>query len=211
MQEIKLVVFDLNKTLIHENTWHDLNLAMGVTQEEDERFMLWYETGKITYEEGQKMLERIYKSHGRAKKETMVKLISQYQYLEGAQDIVAYLKDKGYHVALITGSFDVLAKKVSEELGIEHFSAHNRLEFDEKGNFSRIICDGYDYEFKAKELQRLCDELGIDVTQVVFVGDGDNDTYGFEMTGHGVTFKGSRVEDRAWRVIETLEDLKTFL
>ena len=35
----ELIVFDLNKTLIKENSWRDLNLAMGVTPAEDAELM----------------------------------------------------------------------------------------------------------------------------------------------------------------------------
>lgn len=31
-----IVAFDLNKTLIKENSWYDLNLAMGISAQEDE-------------------------------------------------------------------------------------------------------------------------------------------------------------------------------
>ncbi len=31
--DIRLICFDLNKTLIEENTWLELNLAMGMTNE----------------------------------------------------------------------------------------------------------------------------------------------------------------------------------
>ncbi|MGI0133864.1 MAG: hypothetical protein ACREBW_02755 [Candidatus Micrarchaeaceae archaeon] len=31
-----VVAFDLNKTLIKESSWYDLNLAMGITPQEDE-------------------------------------------------------------------------------------------------------------------------------------------------------------------------------
>ncbi len=36
---IALVCFDLNKTLIKEDSWLNLSLAMGVTQEEDDLLM----------------------------------------------------------------------------------------------------------------------------------------------------------------------------
>jgi phosphoserine phosphatase len=36
MIQPKLIIFDLNKTLIHENSWLNLNVAMGVTRSEDD-------------------------------------------------------------------------------------------------------------------------------------------------------------------------------
>jgi phosphoserine phosphatase len=211
MEDLKLVIFDLNKTLVQENTWYELNLAMGVTTEEDEQFLKWFETGKITYGEGQKFLEDIYRERGQATKENMMAAITNYRYVEGAQEIIQYLKDHDYEIALLTGSIDLLAEKVANELGISMYAAHNQFIFDTNHYFKRIVCHGNDYDFKVDMLWKFCNKLDIDVTQAVCVGDGDNDTGLFEESKHGVTFKGSRVEDRAWKVIEKLEDLKTFL
>lgn len=47
MNNVKLIVFDLNKTLIKENSWFDLNLALGMTPEEDRYLMELYQSGKI--------------------------------------------------------------------------------------------------------------------------------------------------------------------
>ena len=54
------VCFDLNKTLIHENSWLNLNLALGVTQEEDDELMQQYESGATSYEAANKRLLAIY-------------------------------------------------------------------------------------------------------------------------------------------------------
>ncbi|MCA9389941.1 HAD family phosphatase [candidate division WWE3 bacterium] len=211
MEDIKLVVFDLNKTLVKENTWYELNLAMGVTPEEDEKFLKWYESGKITYDEGQKFLEEIYHERGEATRENMVAAVTNYQYVKGAKEIIAYLKDKGYEIALITGAIDILAEKVSKELGIELYAAHNQFVFNPDHTFKKIISHDSDYEFKVHMLWKFCNKLDIDVTQTVCVGDGDNDTGLFEVSQHGVTFRGSRVEDRAWKVIDELMDISDFL
>jgi hypothetical protein len=39
---LKLICFDLNKTLIKENTWYNLNLALGMTPEEDQAMLTQY-------------------------------------------------------------------------------------------------------------------------------------------------------------------------
>ena len=60
----ELIVFDLNKTLIKENSWRDLNLAMGVTPAEDAELMELARRGKITDAEGQAELLKIYQQRG---------------------------------------------------------------------------------------------------------------------------------------------------
>lgn len=205
----KLIIFDLNKTLIAENTWHDLNMAMGVTPEEDRMFMDWYEEGIITYEEGQKFLSNIYRERGKATKKRMEEIIGKYEYHEGAEETTKYLAEKGYKLAIVTGSIDVLAEKVAQELGIEIYAAHNRLEFDGEGKFVRISCVGDDADFKLGQLVQYCHELNIKQTEVMCVGDGYNDEKMFIACGHGVAFRGSKIDRSSWGVIDGLEDLKT--
>jgi phosphoserine phosphatase len=198
MKDVKMVVFDLNRTLIQENTWEDLNMAMGVTPEEDRLFMKWYEEGIVSYEEGQKLLERIYKERGKAKRKDMEAAVTKHTYREGAEEIVKYLKDKGYKVALISGSIDLAVSQVAGELGVETWEAHNKIVFDEGGVFVRIECEGDDADFKLKALKRFALEMGVGVDEVMCVGDGYNDRKMFSECGRGVTFKGSEVESYAW-------------
>lgn len=211
MQDLKLVCFDLNETLIQENTWFDLNVAMGVTKEEDALFMKWYEEGEISYEEGQNLLSQIYRERGKANKKAMLKAIGKYKYARGAKESVEYLKNKGYKLALITGSIDLLAKKVADELGIEMWAAHNFLQFDDQGDFERIICHGDDADAKLNWLRVFCEEEGIKITQAVCIGDGYNDAKIFKATQHGVAFAGSQIEKYAWKTIRQLSDLGGFL
>ena len=211
MEDIKLVVFDFNKTLVKENTWYELNMAMGVTHEEDQKYLELFETGKITYQEWWQHIKKIYDERGNATKENIEKIVRNYTYVEGAKEIIEYLKEKGYTLALITGSMDVLAKDVAEELGIELYAGYNQLIFDHDHKLARVVTHGTDHDFKADMLWKFCNQLDIRVDQAVCVGDGDNDTVLFEISKHGVTFTGSRVEDRAWKVIDKLEDLKGFL
>src|SRR3954468_15869726 len=51
MPEIKLVCFDLDKTLIKQNSWYELNLGLGMTPEEDQALLDGYTQGKFSYEE----------------------------------------------------------------------------------------------------------------------------------------------------------------
>jgi len=206
-----LVVFDLNRTVIHENTWEDLNLAMGVTREEDALFMKWYEEGIVSYEEGQKFLDRIYLSRGKATEQEMAKIMSKYTYREGAKEIMLWLKKQGYKLALISGSIDSAVEKVARDLEIDMWRAHNKLRFDDSGRFLRIECYGDDADFKLDAVKEFCRDLAIEMDQVVCVGDGYNDRKIFEATGRGVTFAGSQVEKDAWKVIKELEDLKEIL
>lgn len=208
IEGVKLVCFDLNKTLIKENTWYELNLAMGLSQSEDQDLMERYLRREITYEEGQKILEQKYIERGRATRDAIERVIEAYSYLDGAKEAVSYLKDKGYTIALLSGSVDLLVKKVASELSIEHFRTNNSLVFDENNYLKEIICLGDEVAIKARQLEQLCNMLSIPVTECACIGDGDNDLELFKKTKHGVTFRLSSIRPYAWQTIDTLHDLK---
>jgi phosphoserine phosphatase len=208
---IKLICFDLNKTLITENTWLQLNLAMGISKAEDQSMLDQYLQGKLTYEGAQQLLAKLYIERGKATKANILDSIYHYHYIAGAKETVAYLQAQGYRISLISGSIDLLVARVAQELGIEYYLANNQFVFDANDYLSQIVCLGDDSVVKVQQLKELSIRLDIPVNQMACVGDGDNDLGLFDLTGHGITFKGSKIESHAWKVIDQLLDLKKVL
>lgn len=208
---IKLVCFDLNKTLITENTWLVLNQAMGMTLKEDQTLFDLYEKGKLTYIDWQKELEKIYIQRGKATKENIHKTIFNYTYDPKAKEVIEYLRNKGYILSLISGSIDLLVKQVAKELGILYYSANNMFVFDKNNYLSAIKCLGEDTKIKVFQLNKLCQKLEIGIRETACVGDGINDLEIFKLSQHGITFKESKIEPYAWKVINKLSDLQQIL
>jgi phosphoserine phosphatase len=207
MSEIKLICFDLDRTLITNNSWYDFNLAMGVTPEEDQKLYDEYFQGKISYEVWTSELLRLFQRNKKTSRSEIIKILSKYNYADGAIEIVRLAASKGYKVALISGSVDILVDLVSKDLGIELAGATNTLVFDNEDNLMDIKCLGDDKYAKVAILDDFCRKLGIDITECVCVGDGDNDIELFKKTKHGVTFKGSKIESEAWKTIDNLGEL----
>lgn len=211
LEGIKLVCFDLNKTLVRENSWYDLNLALGISHEQDEEWFNQYEAGHLNYHDWMKLLLAEYKKSPQANLIHITEILSRYNYVSGAKEIVTYLQGKGYHIALISGGMDILVDKVAKELGIELSEANNQFVFNEDGKLEEIVAFDAEHLAKLHHLQSFCRKLGIDITECACVGDGDNDIELFKTSQHGITFRGSKIEAEAWKVIDQLEDLHTIL
>lgn len=207
-KDVKLICFDLNKTLIEENTWEELNIAMGMSKEEDEFFLRLYEEGVLSYKEWQVLLAKIYKVRGHANLEKITEVISRYTYRKGAKEVVKYLKDKGCTLALISGSMDILVDKVAKDLDFELFEANNIFVFNGEDYLEDIVSLGDGGLAKLRHLESFCRKLGIKLTECACVGDGANDIELFQKSRHGITFEGSEIEHLAWKVIDSLLDLK---
>jgi phosphoserine phosphatase len=208
---VRLVCFDLNGTLIKENSWLNLNLAMGVSPEEDLNLLYQYQEGKITYQEGLNKLLPLYKRNGKFQKEIVESALFQYTYCDGAKEIISYLQNKKYIVGIISGSFDVLVEKVAQELGITLWAANNKFIFDDNGTGQAIECEGNDNEFKENKMKEFCSVLSIAPDQCACVGDSDNDREMFRLTGKGIAIEGTPVVKDAWKTIQTLKDLQLYL
>lgn len=202
-----LIVFDLNKTLINENSWYDLNLAMGVTGQEDELLVRWGQEGIITDAQAQALLCAIYQKRGNPTRQAITDILHHYSYLPGAQDTVKTLLGRGYVLALISGSMDLLTSTVADELGIQHWASNNRFIFDEHAMLQSIETVENDHEYKLHQLQALCGQLGIGVEQTMCIGDGANDTLLFEACANGVTFHDSAYAEQARYTIRTLPEI----
>ena len=209
--EFKLICFDLNKTLVAENSWLILNAALGITPEEDAIMHEQYKSGQISYLEWQSLIEAQYKKSPIADKTNIAKILNNYTYLLGAKDLIKYLSEKGYPICLISGAPDILVAHIAAELNIKYWFSNNTFIFAEDGRFDHIDVIEDEVQMKVTSLTKLCQELQIDPTECVCIGDGDNELEIFNLTKHGITFPSSKIIKQAWKVIDGLADLQKIL
>lgn len=207
----ELIVFDLNKTLIKENSWRDLNLAMGVTPAEDAELMERARRGEITDAEGQAELLKIYQQRGDVSRSNIEKILWQYTYMPYARDVVDDLKSRGYNLAIISGAMDILVQYVASELKIACWRSSNRFIFDENEQLIQIQSPEKDTSDKLRQLQQLVDELNIALAYCMVIGDGANDAALFQATGNGVTFIDSPIVDDARWVVDDLSGVLSII
>lgn len=207
MPNIKLICFDMDDTLIHQNSWYKLNLALGVTHEEDTQMYNAYATGELSYENWTKSLFALYQKHGKANKAYIKNILSDFIINPEAYEVINYLKGKGYNLAIISGSFDILVDLVANELGILNQKGNTSLIYDENGILIDIKTYGDEGSAKLRHLKQICENIGVSVTECACVGDGANDLEMFKATGYGVTFPDSPIKDSAWKTINSLKGL----
>ncbi|HEU5121235.1 MAG TPA: HAD-IB family phosphatase [Candidatus Saccharimonadales bacterium] len=207
MERPKLIVFDLNKTLIEENSWRDLNVAMGVTVQEDDMLVKWGREGVISDAEGQAILSSLYRQRGNPTREAITRILENYTFREGAEYTVRELGQRGYNLALISGSIDILVANIAQRLNITQYAANNVFIFDNHDMLTQIDTIDNDVAYKLDQLKAFCHTRDIELSECMAVGDGANDLLLFDATGCGVTFEGSPIQDRAKYVIRRLDDI----
>jgi len=169
--------------------------------------------GKISFEEGERLLVKMYRETGKATEEHIRKVSSQIKIKEDAEDLINYLKEKGYIIYLISGAVDIYVEEIAKRLNVDGFYANSHLEFNQKGILEKINYRSNQRRVKLKQLEELVNELEISMDEVVFVGDSDNDMEVFQETNHGISINSSSEElsKVAWKNVNSFDEIKKIL
>ena len=195
MTDIKLVCFDLDDTLTTENSWAKLNVAFGITPEEDYAMYRQFVDGEISYLEWTEKLATLYRERGVATEAVALKAFHSIELVAGASELMRNLRSKGYELAVLSASFNHLATDVAGRLGINLVYGCAQLECGGNGKVTNLFTHDDEEGAKVQKLHEWCDELSIDITEVACVGDGANDRKLFQATGHGITFTDSPIKE----------------
>ena len=180
----RLVAFDMDSTLIEAEVIDELAKLAGVGEQVSaitERAM----RGEIDFSESFRarvaLLEGLEES-------ALDRVASELKITEGAEHLIATLRTLGYKTAILSGGFTYFAKHLQARLGMDYVYA-NELDIAHgvvTGNIQGEIVDG---ARKAQLLRQLADDLGIDLQQVIAVGDGANDLPMLSIAGLGIAFR----------------------
>ncbi len=196
----RLVAFDMDSTLIEAEVIDELAKLAGVGEQVSaitERAM----RGEIDFSESFRarvaLLEGLEES-------ALDRVASELKITEGAEHLISTLRTLGYKTAILSGGFTYFAKHLQARLGMDYVYA-NELDIAHgvvTGNIQGEIVDG---ARKAQLLRQLADDLGIDLQQVIAVGDGANDLPMLSIAGLGIAFRAKPlVQKSAEQSISTL-------
>ena len=179
---IKLVVFDLDNVIIDGEAIDEIGKLANV---EDDIAAITEKAmqGEIDFETSIK--DRVQLLEGTSI-EDIEKVADELPLMPGACKTIKCLKDKDVDVAIISGSFDVVADKVKDKLGVDTVYTNSFTVEDGKltGEVTGPLVSGT----KLDVLKDHVEEAGITLDEVVAVGDGANDISMIESAGCGIAF-----------------------
>ena len=166
---IKLVVFDLDNVLIDTETIDEIAKIKGI-EEEISDITLQAMQGKIPFETS--IRQRVKKLEGISTSD-IDEAMDKISLNPGAVETATELKKQRYKIAIITGSFDVIALKVKELINAD-YAFYNTLEVDD-GKLTGEVSGPLITQNKVDVLRQLVDEIGITLDECATIGDGAND------------------------------------
>lgn len=196
----RLVVFDMDSTLIQVEVIDELAKARGVG-DEVARITEAAMRGELDF--AQSFTKRLGLLKGLD--EEKVKAIgASLPLTDGAERLIGTLKRLGYKTAIVSGGFSYFGAILRTKLGIDHVFA-NELEIVNgavTGAVRGTIVDG---KRKAELLKEIAAKENIALEQVIAVGDGANDLPMLGLAGLGIAFNAKPiVRQTAKQSISTL-------
>jgi phosphoserine phosphatase len=196
----RLVAFDMDSTLIEAEVIDELAKVAGVG-EEVSAITGQAMRGEIDFCESLRRRVALLKGLDES---VLEEIADKLPLTEGAEHLVSTLRSLGYKTAILSGGFNYFGKWLQQRLGIDYAYA-NELEIQDgkvTGRLSGTIVDG---ERKAALLREIAIKEGIDLEQVISVGDGANDLPMLSVAGLGIAFRAKPlVMQSAEQAISTL-------
>lgn len=180
----RLVVFDMDSTLIDAEVIDELAKEAGVGEQVSEITEAAMR-GELDFKESFTKRMALLKGLDES---VLEHVAARLQLTEGAESLISTLKQLGYKTAILSGGFEYFGRHIQQKLGIDYVYA-NQLEIvDGKvtGNVSGEVVDG---QRKAQLLREIAASENIDLEQVIAVGDGANDLPMLSIAGLGIAFR----------------------
>ena len=184
----KLACFDMDSTLIEQEVIVELAKTAGIG-EQVETITEAAMRGEMDFDES--FAQRVALLKG-IPTSVLDDICSRLTLSTGARTTISALKALGYHTVLVSGGFTYFARYIAEQLGIDEVHA-NALDIDDgevTGHVQLPIINGAK---KAAIAEHTAERLGIDMSQVVCVGDGANDLPMMALADLGVAFNAKPI------------------
>lgn len=205
----RLVVFDMDSTLIQQEVIDELAKLAGV-ETEVKALTEAAMRGELDFFGSLKSRVALLKGHKAADLFKHVK--ANLLYTPGAKKLCSTLRKLGYKMAVISGGFLPVAQEVQKHLGLDYAFA-NTLEVDETtglltGNTSGPVVTPLR---KRALLATIANIEGCEVQQTIAVGDGANDIPMLNAAGLGIAFCAKPKVQAATEFRINQQDLSTVL
>ncbi len=197
----RLVVFDMDSTLIEAEVIDELAKEAGVGEQVSEITEAAMR-GEIDFNESFRRRMALLKGLDVS---VLDDVAERLPMTEGAEQLVSNLKALGFKTAILSGGFNYFASHLQEKLGFDYVYA-NDLDIDDEGKVTGevkgVVVNG---ERKAELLREIAEKEGIRLEQTIAVGDGANDLPMLSIAGLGIAFRAKPlVRESAKQAISTL-------
>ena len=130
--------------------------------------------------------------------------------MPGLVETIETLQKYGWKTAIASGGFTYFADYLKALLQLD-FAASNQFDIEDGKLTGLVKGDVVDAQYKAKTLQHLLEEYGIDSQYSIAIGDGANDLAMMNVAGLGVAFHAKPKVQQQAQIVVNFADLTALL
>ncbi|MFD0913247.1 phosphoserine phosphatase SerB [Methylophilus luteus] len=119
-------------------------------------------------------------------------ITERLRFNPGVEHWIATCKQHGIKTMVVSGGFTVFANHVQQTLGLD-YAVSNTLEIIDGKLTGQVLGEIVDAQRKADELISLRDQLGLNASQTIAIGDGANDLKMMSVAEVGVAYHAKPV------------------
>ncbi len=184
--KVKLVVFDVDGVLTEvKSSWSFIHQRLGVADKAKE-YAAMFERGEITYADWLRLDTSLWveSTGGRLTRWDLERIVSEIPLRPCVTQVSVCIHMMGKRIALLSGGVDLFVARVASVVGADLWMS-NQLSFDSRWRLvpGGVAAVGVD---KARALKSLVGELGVELSEVMYVGDSKWDVGAMRLVGYPV-------------------------
>ncbi len=178
----KLLIADMDSTMIGQECIDELAAEVGL-KDKVAAITARAMNGEIAFEPA--LIERVALLKGLPVGVVDEVIAKRITLTPGGPELIATMKARGFHTALVSGGFTVFTSRIAAALGFHENRANILIEDDGKlaGTVAEPILGK---QAKVDALNEIAAQLGISTDDALAVGDGANDLGMLHLAGSGV-------------------------
>ena len=185
----KMIIFDMDDTILRKRFINECADAFGFRPKLEELRFNEKDPIILTKRVGLLLKNRTM--------DELLHVISKMEMADHIRETVAYYKEKGYLVGIISHSYTLITNYVKQQIGAD-FSVAHQLEFFEGKATGEVNLPSYffgspdsvcGHSFcKTNALQHVCERYNVKMKNCIAVGDSKDDRCIITYAGQGVAF-----------------------
>ena len=207
MKKLKLVVFDVDGTLIKTySSWQHLHEHLG-TWNRGRTHAERYHRGNITYLEWARLDASLWKD---IPLQRVQQIIDRIPYMDGAREVILTLRKAGFKVVLLSAGLSLVMDRISREIGVDDSLANELIVKD--GSLTGNVKINVSFNNKDDAIQSILQRFDAKLGECAAIGDDETMIPLFKKVGLRIAFnpRNKLVEEHADVVIRS-NDLREVL
>ena len=206
MNRFKLVVFDVDGTLMKSFSWQYLHEALGTWNRGKKYFEQFFQ-GNITYEEWACLDAALWRGQPLEK---IRQIVNAMPYTDGAREVLTTLREKGFKVVLLSAGLSLVTERICREIGVDAALANELIA---KNDFlTGEVKVNVSFYNKDEALRSILKRFNAEMNECIAVGDDETLIPLFEKVRLAIAFNPrSRSVEKHADIIVKSNDLHDIL